>query len=168
MAFLPALQALDRLTVLDLTSSGPVVPGCGSWRIRAPTSSRSMRYALGSPRDGPNVQNLHRNKRAMALNLKSEGRAVFQRLAKTYTLVENLRPDLKAKLGDKKPAWLGSEAAKTPPVVAGINGVSGNVHTGIPYGSTRSWQPYQKPNIRLYSSRTFTKLLTTSALGSKA
>jgi crotonobetainyl-CoA:carnitine CoA-transferase CaiB-like acyl-CoA transferase len=56
---------------------------------------------LGGPRHGSDFQNLHRNKRAISLNLKNpEGLKVFQRLAeKADVVVENFRPDVKAKLG---------------------------------------------------------------------
>ncbi len=55
----------------------------------------------GGPRRGSGFQNLHRNKRAMTLNLKDErGLAVFKRLAaKADVVVENFRPDVKKKLG---------------------------------------------------------------------
>ena len=56
---------------------------------------------LGGPRDGPDFQNLHRNKRSITLNLKSpEGKAVFMRLVQTAdVVVENYRPDVKDRLG---------------------------------------------------------------------
>src|SRR5204862_1890936 len=55
----------------------------------------------GGPRQGSDFQNLHRNKRAMALNLKDpRGLAVFMRLAaKADVVIENFRPDVKARLG---------------------------------------------------------------------
>jgi crotonobetainyl-CoA:carnitine CoA-transferase CaiB-like acyl-CoA transferase len=54
----------------------------------------------GGPRRGSDFQNLHRNKRAMTLNLKDpKGLEVFKRLAeKADVVVENFRPDVKAKL----------------------------------------------------------------------
>ncbi len=56
---------------------------------------------MGGPRDGPDFQNLHRNKRAMTLNLKlPEGREVFARLVKkSDVVVENYRPEVKYRLG---------------------------------------------------------------------
>jgi formyl-CoA transferase len=56
---------------------------------------------MGGPRTGPDMQNLHRNKRAMTLNLKlPEAREVFARLVKTAdVVVENYRPDVKFRLG---------------------------------------------------------------------
>ena len=55
----------------------------------------------GGPRHGSDFHNLHRNKRAMTLNLKDpKGLEVFKRLAaKADVVVENFRPDVKAKLG---------------------------------------------------------------------
>ena len=56
---------------------------------------------LAGPRQGPDFQNLHRNKRSMTLNLKSkEGLKVFMDLVKTAdVVVENYRPDVKFRLG---------------------------------------------------------------------
>jgi formyl-CoA transferase len=56
---------------------------------------------LGGPRHGPDFQNLHRNKRAITLNLKDpEGLALFKRLVETAdVVVENYRPDVKFRLG---------------------------------------------------------------------
>ncbi|MET4277719.1 crotonobetainyl-CoA:carnitine CoA-transferase CaiB-like acyl-CoA transferase [Bradyrhizobium sp. F1.2.2] len=55
----------------------------------------------GGPRQGSDFQNLHRNKRAMTLNLKDpRGLEVFKRLAaKADIVVENFRPGVKTKLG---------------------------------------------------------------------
>src|SRR5947208_17064410 len=57
--------------------------------------------SMGGPRHGPDMQNLHRNKRAMTLNLKlPEAREVLARLVKTAdVVVENYRPDVKERLG---------------------------------------------------------------------
>jgi crotonobetainyl-CoA:carnitine CoA-transferase CaiB-like acyl-CoA transferase len=56
---------------------------------------------MGGPRGGPDFQNLHRNKRSLTLNLKSEqGIEVFRKLAaKADVVVENYRPGVKARLG---------------------------------------------------------------------
>ncbi len=56
---------------------------------------------MSGPRSGFDMQNLHRNKRSMTLNLKlPEGRDVFARLVKTAdVVVENYRPDVKFRLG---------------------------------------------------------------------
>ena len=60
----------------------------------------------GGPRHGPDFQNLHRNKRAITLDLKSaDGVAVFRRLAaKADVVVENFRPDVKKRLGIDYPS----------------------------------------------------------------
>ncbi len=56
---------------------------------------------LGGARHGPDFQNLHRNKRSVALNLKSTaGVEAFKRLAaKADVVIENYRPDVKKRLG---------------------------------------------------------------------
>ena len=56
---------------------------------------------LGGPRDGPDFQNLHRNKRSITLNLKApEGVAILKKLVrKADVVVENFRPDVKTRLG---------------------------------------------------------------------
>ena len=55
---------------------------------------------MGGPRHGSDFQNLHRNKRAITLDLKSpEGVAVFKRLAaKADVIVENMRSAVKFRL----------------------------------------------------------------------
>ncbi len=56
---------------------------------------------MSGPRLGYDMQNLHRNKRSMTLNLKEpKGRAVFYKLVETAdVVVENYRPDVKDRLG---------------------------------------------------------------------
>ena len=56
---------------------------------------------MGGPRTGPDFQNLHRNKRSLTLNLKSDdGMMIFRQLAnKADVIVENFRPDVKSRLG---------------------------------------------------------------------
>ncbi len=108
MTFPRASSALSRFTVLDLTRirSGPTaVRQLSDWganviKIEAPTDLADSEQP-GGPRQGPDFQNLHRNKRAMTLNLKDpKGLEVFKRLAvKADVIVENFRPDVKAKLG---------------------------------------------------------------------
>ncbi len=103
-----ASQALSRFTVLDLTRvrAGPTaVRQLADWganvvRIEAPTDLPDDEQ-LGGARHGADFQNLHRNKRAMTLNLKeAAGRDVFYRLAaKADVVVENYRPDVKERLG---------------------------------------------------------------------
>jgi crotonobetainyl-CoA:carnitine CoA-transferase CaiB-like acyl-CoA transferase len=107
MPFHRASQALSRFTVLDLTRvrSGPTcVRQLADWganviKIDALTDADGEQP--GGPRHGSDFQNLHRNKRAMSLNLKDpKGLAVFLRLAaKADVVVENFRPDVKARLG---------------------------------------------------------------------
>ena len=55
---------------------------------------------MGGARHGFDFQNLHRNKQAMTLNLKSkEGHAIFMKLAKKAdVIVENYRSDVKYRL----------------------------------------------------------------------
>jgi crotonobetainyl-CoA:carnitine CoA-transferase CaiB-like acyl-CoA transferase len=103
-----ASQALSRFTVLDLTRvrAGPTcVRQLADWganviKIDALLADGGGEQ-LGGPRHGSDFQNLHRNKRAMSLNLKDpKGLEVFNRLAKKVdVMVENFRPDVKAKLG---------------------------------------------------------------------
>jgi crotonobetainyl-CoA:carnitine CoA-transferase CaiB-like acyl-CoA transferase len=56
---------------------------------------------VGGHRHGFDFQNLHRNKRAMTLNLKTtEGHEIFFKLAeKADVVVENYRSDVKHRLG---------------------------------------------------------------------
>jgi formyl-CoA transferase len=101
-------QPLARFTVLDLTRvrAGPTaVRQLADWganviKIEAPASIDSAK-GMGGIRDGPDFQNIHRNKRGMTLNLKSpEGHAVFMRMVeKADVVVENFRPDVKTRLG---------------------------------------------------------------------
>ncbi len=103
-----ASQALSRFTILDLTRvrAGPTaVRQLADWganviKIDAPEEEGGGEPA-GGPRHGPDFQNLHRNKRALTLNLKEkEGREVFYRLVnKADVVVENFRPDVKDRLG---------------------------------------------------------------------
>lgn len=106
MAFPQASQALARFTVLDLTRvrSGPTcVRQLADWganviKIEMPDQGGE---APGGARDGSDFQNLHRNKRGMTINMKEPaGRAAFLRMVeKADVVVENFRPDVKARLG---------------------------------------------------------------------
>jgi formyl-CoA transferase len=101
-------QPLARFTVLDLTRvrSGPTaVRQLADWganviKIEAPAAIDSAK-GMGGARNGPDFQNIHRNKRGMTLNLKSpEGHAVLMRMVgKADVVVENFRPDVKGRLG---------------------------------------------------------------------
>jgi len=108
MAFPRASQALSRFTVLDLTRvrAGPTcVRQLADWGANVIKIDALLEDAggeqLGGPRQGADFQNLHRNKRAISLNLKDpKGLDVFNRLvARADVVVENFRPDVKAKLG---------------------------------------------------------------------
>ncbi|MDP2410254.1 MAG: CoA transferase [Pseudolabrys sp.] len=108
MSFSGASQALSRFTVLDLTRvrSGPTcVRQLGDWganviKIETPAHLEKGE-GPGGPRQGPDFQNLHRNKRSITLDLKSpQGLAAFLRLVeKADVVVENFRPDVKDRLG---------------------------------------------------------------------
>jgi crotonobetainyl-CoA:carnitine CoA-transferase CaiB-like acyl-CoA transferase len=108
MPFPQASQALSRFTVLDLTRvrSGPTcVRQLADWganviKIESPEQLETGE-PLGGPRDGPDFMNLHRNKRSITLNLKSPaGVAAFKKMAEQAdVVVENFRPDVKARLG---------------------------------------------------------------------
>src|SRR6202012_63287 len=97
---------LEGLSVLDLTAhrAGPTaVRQLADWgahviKIEAPSNEGAD--ATGSSRHGFDFQNLHRNKKAMTLNLKSpEGHAIFMKLAeKADVIVENYRSDVKHRL----------------------------------------------------------------------
>ncbi len=98
--------ALSRFKVLDLTRvrAGPTCVrqfadhGAQVIKIESPDAGDS---GMGGPRLGPDFQNLHRNKRCIALDLKSpKGREVFMALARDAdVVVENFRPDVKDRLG---------------------------------------------------------------------
>src|SRR5437764_2826099 len=88
-------SALSRLRILDLSRvrAGPTCVrqfadfGADVVKIETPPEEGEGE-GMGGPRDGPDFQNLHRNKRAMTLNLKlPEGRDVFARLVKTADVV---------------------------------------------------------------------------------
>jgi crotonobetainyl-CoA:carnitine CoA-transferase CaiB-like acyl-CoA transferase len=98
---------LAHITVLDLTAhrAGPTaVRQLADWgakviKIEPPGPDKGD--ATGGKRHGFDFQNLHRNKRGMTLNLKSEeGRAIFMKLAsQADVIVENYRSDVKHRLG---------------------------------------------------------------------
>jgi crotonobetainyl-CoA:carnitine CoA-transferase CaiB-like acyl-CoA transferase len=107
MSLEPASQVLAPYTVLDLTRvrSGPTcVRQLADWGanvIKIEMPATDDKGQLGGPRSGSDFQNLHRNKRAITLNLKSpEGIEVFKKLAaQADVIVENYRPDVKKRLG---------------------------------------------------------------------
>jgi crotonobetainyl-CoA:carnitine CoA-transferase CaiB-like acyl-CoA transferase len=97
---------LSRFKILDLTRvrAGPTcVRQLADWgadviKIEAPPDGKE---GLGGDRDGFDFQNLHRNKRSLTLNLKTDaGKEIFYRLVeKADVVVENYRPDVKNRLG---------------------------------------------------------------------
>jgi formyl-CoA transferase len=103
---MPALP-LDHISVLDLTAhrAGPTavrqLADWGAQVIKIEPTGPDVGDATGSRRHGFDFQNLHRNKRSMTINLKSdEGRAIFMKLAaKADVVAENYRSDVKYRLG---------------------------------------------------------------------
>lgn len=124
---------LAGIRVLDLTlaRAGPTcVRHLADWgaeviRIEPPGHNDG----LGGSREGYDFQNLHRNKRSIALDLKTEGgKEVFFRLAKTAdVVVENMRVQVKHRLG----VDYAKVAAINPRIV--YASISGFGQTG-PYG----------------------------------
>jgi len=123
-----ASSALARFTVLDLTRvrAGPTCArqladwGADVIKIEMPPGLDGS-SELGGPREGSDFQNLHRNKRAMTLNLKHpEGVAILKRLAeRADVVVENFRPDVKDRLGI---GYAALEAVNPRLVYASISG----------------------------------------------
>ena len=96
--------ALARFRVLDLTRvrAGPsCVRQLADFGADVIKIESTRGEDMGGPRDGPDFQNLHRNKRSITLNLKApRGRDVLFRLVQTAdVVVENFRPDVKDRLG---------------------------------------------------------------------
>jgi crotonobetainyl-CoA:carnitine CoA-transferase CaiB-like acyl-CoA transferase len=100
-------SALNHLRVLDLTRvrAGPTCCriladfGADVIKIEAPQGV-DPNEGISGRRLGYDMQNLHRNKRSLTLNLKKpEGRALLLRLVETAdVVVENFRPDVKDRL----------------------------------------------------------------------
>ena len=119
---------LSRFTVLDLTRvrSGPTAVrqfadwGANVIKIEAPESIDPSK-GMGGARDGPDYQNIHRNKRGMTINLKDpDGVAVFKRLVKAAdVVVENFRPGVMDRLG------IGYETLKTINPAIVLTSISG-------------------------------------------
>ena len=96
---------LNGITVLDLTlaRAGPTAVrhfadwGANVIRIEPPATEGED---VAGRRHGFDFQNLHRNKRAVTLNLKStQGHEAFMRLAKTADVIlENMRANVKHRL----------------------------------------------------------------------
>jgi crotonobetainyl-CoA:carnitine CoA-transferase CaiB-like acyl-CoA transferase len=99
---------LSRFKVIDLTlaRAGPsCVRTLADWgadviRVEPPPGDGEIGELVGR-RDGSDFQNLHRNKRAITLNLKTDqGREILMRLAeKADVVVENMRPRVTKRLG---------------------------------------------------------------------
>jgi crotonobetainyl-CoA:carnitine CoA-transferase CaiB-like acyl-CoA transferase len=99
------LGPLSHLRVLDLTHAraGPTAVrlladwGADVIKIEQPVGSSGVTGA----RRGPDEQNLHRNKRSLAVNLKDpRGLEVFMELARSAdVIVENFKSDVKHRLG---------------------------------------------------------------------
>jgi crotonobetainyl-CoA:carnitine CoA-transferase CaiB-like acyl-CoA transferase len=103
---------LEGLRVLDVSQvmAGPVCTmllgdlGADVIKIEPPGTGDQTRGSMGFKMKGPDSMgflNMNRNKRSVALNLKSEaGRAAFYKLVETADiLVENYRPGVVKKLG---------------------------------------------------------------------
>jgi len=98
---------LARFKVLDLTRAraGPTcvrqLVDWGAQAIKIEMPGGRAGDGMGGNRHGFDFQNLHRNKKAMTLNLReAEAVAIFKRLAQDAdVVVENYRPDVKARLG---------------------------------------------------------------------
>ena len=104
----PKPGALGRFRVLDLTRvrSGPTCVrvladfGADVIRIESPPGLDPTQGTMGA-RDSSDALNLHRNKRAITLNLKEPtAREILRKLVQSAdVVVENYRPDVKARLG---------------------------------------------------------------------
>jgi crotonobetainyl-CoA:carnitine CoA-transferase CaiB-like acyl-CoA transferase len=100
---------LSRYTVLDLTiaRAGPTAVrlladwGANVIKIEPPPRHENAGGSVTGARHGPDEQNLHRNKRGLALDLKHpDGRAIFlEMVSRADIVVENFRADVKHRLG---------------------------------------------------------------------
>src|SRR5260221_261281 len=107
MPHLPASQALARFRVIDLTQvrAGPTAArqladwGADVIQVQMPEHMRGDDTLGGQ--EGSDYQYTHRNKRSITLNLKEpEGIDALKKLVATADVVlENFRPDVKARLG---------------------------------------------------------------------
>jgi crotonobetainyl-CoA:carnitine CoA-transferase CaiB-like acyl-CoA transferase len=105
----PSPLPLSRFTVIELTVAR-AGPTCGrhlaDWganviRIEPPSDGGAEGEDVTGARFGPDRLNLHRNKKSVTLNLKTEeGKAVLFEMVKTADVVlENMRSNVKYRLG---------------------------------------------------------------------
>ncbi len=104
MPAISASPALSKLRILDLTRvrAGPTcVRQFADFGADVIKIENTVSEDMGGPREGPDFQNLHRNKRSLTLDLKSpRGKEILMRLVKTAdVVVENFRPEVKDRLG---------------------------------------------------------------------
>ncbi len=100
---------LSHITVLDLTiaRAGPTAVrlladwGANVIRIEPPAGKDTSGGSVTGATNGADNQNLHRNKRGLAIDLKSRaGQALFHQLvAKADVVAENFRSEVKTRLG---------------------------------------------------------------------
>ncbi len=124
MSRITASPALSNLVVLDVTRvrAGPTCCrvladfGADVIKIEAPDGV-DPNEGMSGPRHGYDMQNLHRNKRSLTLNLKEPaGLAAFLRMVERADIVvENYRPDVKNRLGINYAAL----AAVNPRIILG-------------------------------------------------
>lgn len=110
---MPPTTALNGLKVIDLTRvrAGPTCVrifadfGADVIKVESPEGV-DPNAGMSGPRDGYDMLNLHRNKRSLTLNLKTDdGRSILNRLiAKADVVIENFRPDVKERLGIDYPS----------------------------------------------------------------
>ena len=101
-------SALKSIRVLDLSRvrAGPTCVrmladfGADVLKVESPPGV-DPNDGMSGDRDGYDMQNLHRNKRSITLNLKTyAGREIFMKMVSTAdVVVENYRPDVKFRLG---------------------------------------------------------------------
>src|SRR5205823_7025932 len=109
---MPDTLPLSRYTVLDLTiaRAGPTaVRLLADWgatviKIEPPPARQPVDRSVTGGRHGPDEQNLHRNKRGLALDLQHpEGHRVFLDLVRRADIVvENFRADVKRRRGSSR------------------------------------------------------------------
>lgn len=109
MTKISASTALSRFRVLDLSRvrAGPTCVrmladfGADVIRVEPPPGVDPNEAMFAADRLGGDFQNLNRNKRSLTVNLKKpQGLEIVQRLVRDAdVLVENWRPDVKARLG---------------------------------------------------------------------